>query len=214
MRKAALLLYETEIEAIYAAIEKSAEAGHDVPMPATWDAEGAQRFVHEVVMKGLDRRTPLSDEVDLFQNGIDSLKATYLRNSIAAVLRVAQGDRVARLPGDFVFAHPTVQSLSSAISQRIGGLEGAVQDQTSLRIRAMGHAVQRYTKDLPAHTPDASYPAPKDDEEVVVLTGSTGGLGSHLLAQLIEMRSVMRVYALNRDSAIPLAEFSSSIYDG
>ena len=37
--------------------------------------------------------------------------------------------------------------------------------------------------------------------DVVVLTGSTGGLGSTLLAQMVENPSVSRVYALNRKGA-------------
>ncbi|KAG9023400.1 hypothetical protein FRB95_013135 [Tulasnella sp. JGI-2019a] len=66
----------------------------------------------------------------------------------------------------------------------------------------MEDAIRRYTSDLAVHTPDESVSTPLEDEkEVVVLTGSTGDLGSHLLAQLIQMDSVVRVYALNRKSS-------------
>ncbi|KAJ7625825.1 male sterility protein-domain-containing protein [Roridomyces roridus] len=41
---------------------------------------------------------------------------------------------------------------------------------------------------------------------VVLLTGTTGALGSHLLAMLLSSASVRRVYALNREGSKPLAE--------
>ncbi len=37
--------------------------------------------------------------------------------------------------------------------------------------------------------------------EIVLVTGTTGRLGSHLLAQLLQRPDVVRVYALNRESS-------------
>jgi thioester reductase-like protein len=41
---------------------------------------------------------------------------------------------------------------------------------------------------------------------VVLLTGSTGGLGSHVLEILLSLPSVDRVYAFNRKSRVPVSE--------
>ena len=38
-------------------------------------------------------------------------------------------------------------------------------------------------------------------QEVVLVTGTTGRLGCHLLSQLLERPEVVRVYALNRESS-------------
>ncbi|KAI0312090.1 male sterility protein-domain-containing protein [Amylostereum chailletii] len=45
-----------------------------------------------------------------------------------------------------------------------------------------------------------------DDGDVVVLTGTTGRLGTYLLAQLLASRRVRKIYALNRENATPLRE--------
>lgn len=50
------------------------------------------------------------------------------------------------------------------------------------------------TQDFPAHQPSLPIPA----AETILLTGSTGGLGSYILAKLLEVPSVKRVFALNR----------------
>ena len=38
-------------------------------------------------------------------------------------------------------------------------------------------------------------------KEIILLTGSTGALGTSILAQLVELSSVGRIYALNRTDA-------------
>ena len=70
-------------------------------------------------------------------------------------------------------------------------------------MRAM---VSKYNTDFPVHRADASVKRPKGD--VVLVTGTTGSLGCHLLSQLVNNVEVERVYALNRPSRdqLPLRE--------
>ena len=61
--------------------------------------------------------------------------------------------------------------------------------------------ITKYTADLPTpivRTAGASVGLP-----VVLLTGSTGNIGSHILAYLLTDRRVGKVYALNRPSTDP-----------
>jgi len=51
------------------------------------------------------------------------------------------------------------------------------------------------------HAPDAGNPPSPLQRAVVLLTGSTGALGTQLLSHLLGRRSVARVYALNRRNA-------------
>jgi hypothetical protein len=45
-----------------------------------------------------------------------------------------------------------------------------------------------------------------DGKTVILLTGSTGGLGSHILEILLRLSSVERVYAFNRRGKRPVSE--------
>ncbi|KAG8877545.1 hypothetical protein FRB98_006665 [Tulasnella sp. 332] len=222
MRKKALALYEAEIDACYAAQEHSTGTAEEVPVPTIWNDEDTLTFMRRLVVKVMERSEPPSDEADLFQNGLDSLKATYLRNSIVAVLRSTHSDpRILRLAPDFIYAHPTIRSLALVISSIASASQDTessmatqdTDDTTRSHVEAMEAAIRKYTTGLPVHTPDeAAHPAPKDEQEVIVLTGSTGGLGSHLLSQLIRMDSVVKVYALNRRSrGTTLAERQTAV---
>jgi hypothetical protein len=58
-------------------------------------------------------------------------------------------------------------------------------------------AVARFSKNFPVHT--ASAPAPKT--ETILLTGSTGAVGSSALTQLVDDITVDKIYAINRRSS-------------
>jgi hypothetical protein len=66
-------------------------------------------------------------------------------------------------------------------------------------VRAM---IQEYSRNLSQVAP---VDTPRPQRQVVLITGSTHGLGSQLLASLVVDKKVERVYALNR----PLREHTS-----
>jgi thioester reductase-like protein len=54
--------------------------------------------------------------------------------------------------------------------------------------------VQKYSRDFPKHQPSVATP----DKDVVLVTGTTGGLGSGLLAELVASKDIIHVIAVNR----------------
>jgi hypothetical protein len=103
------------------------------------------------------------------------------------VARAAQA-----IDNNFAYTHPTLSDMSAAIMAAINPEEGTKVDDPTVAIRAM---IDRYSTDLPdvQHSNE-----PKPGRHVVLLTGSTRGLGSQLLATMLKEDQVERVYALNR----------------
>jgi len=66
-RQACLRIYETEIEAVYAAVENSSQT--ELTPPSEWNAQTTLEFVNTVVEKVMKRK--LGTEDDIFQNGCD-----------------------------------------------------------------------------------------------------------------------------------------------
>lgn len=60
----------------------------------------------------------------------------------------------------------------------------------------MWSLVKKYTETLAYH--NSSNKAIEPEQQVIVLTGATGALGAHILAQLASLPSVTKVYALVR----------------
>jgi len=61
--------------------------------------------------------------------------------------------------------------------------------------------IEKYSVGFGHSAKDASAAGHNHGPHVVVLTGSTGGLGSYLLASLIQRQDVAVVYAFNRPSS-------------
>lgn len=128
----------------------------------------------------------------------DSLSATFLRNRIIGALRASSDSAVnaaaQHVPQNFVFQHPTLASLAKAVSGLVRSDEFIVQSPSE-EIEAM---IKKYTTVLPAHAPEPNIVHVV--ERVVLLTGTTGNLGAHVLALLLKDERTKRVYALNRGS--------------
>ena len=67
-----------------------------------------------------------------------------------------------------------------------------------MRGRELQALVNKYTEGFPARSAHIGSAYPVLDGNVYLLTGTTGGLGSNMLARLLEAPLVARVYAFNR----------------
>ena len=100
---------------------------------------------------------------------------------------------------NFVYHHPTVSALgkfihdltSTGVSRR---LANAVKEMTDL--------ADKYTKNFLTHEPPGDV-VPGGD--VVLITGTTGAIGSNTLAELYESSSVARIIALARKAIVPVS---------
>ncbi|GJJ05918.1 putative secondary metabolism biosyntheticenzyme [Clathrus columnatus] len=203
LKKGVILnLYADKIDALYKDAEESVHA--EIPIPlgthpgGGWTEEESLVFVSKVIHtvlrldgKGLDGTD------DIFRFGCDSLQATYIRNTLLHALRqVAPLPNIRNLPSSFVYQSPTINALSQLIAQASRSeIHSPHIDTLERRTKRLENMIQRYTSNWPVHHPQKEY---VNDEEVILLTGSTGGLGSQLLAQLVEIPTVTKIYALNR----------------
>ena len=60
--------------------------------------------------------------------------------------------------------------------------------------------IKKYTSALPEHAPDTRDTSSR--ERVVLVTGTTGSLGAHVLALLLRDDQTKRIHALNRGSGL------------
>jgi Male sterility protein len=127
-----------------------------------------------------------------------SLQATYIRNTLLHALRqVAPPAKIQMVPSNAVYQYPTIRDLAQFACQvtRSANASGDIDTDEAKRQRLL-NLITKYTQDWPVHRPAKD--AINLTDETVLLTGSTGGLGSQLLAQLVAIPSVSRIYAFNR----------------
>ncbi|GJE92597.1 acetyl-CoA synthetase-like protein [Phanerochaete sordida] len=205
-RKAALLAYAEEIDRLYETVADSSDARGILP-PKSWKEADLVDWLSEHAMAVNGGRAP-PHTANLFEHGFDSLGATFFRNRVIAALR-GSGDThlvsiAAQISPNFVFEHPTIQDLASVLGALVDPSSGsrARLMQPSVKVEDIVALIAKYTAELP--TPENG---PTNvlavQRPVVLLTGSTGNIGSHILAYLLAEKNVAKVYALNRPSANP-----------
>lgn len=225
-RRAILENYNTEIDRVYADVEKSSQ----ISSPLEWSQGSLLNFVRGAVNDVL--KYPAKDHEDIFECGCDrfvivellrnpiwcllSLQATWIKHSIGRVLQ-EKGSSIASL--NFVYEHPTISALAKYVMARAQFQEPVTGPLDPASVLAS------YIKDFPVHTVGKEvtssfssssagsflYPYPwlitllgvqgqELSHDVVLITGTTGALGSASLAKLVALKSVAKIYALNRRS--------------
>ncbi|KAG8908187.1 hypothetical protein FRB99_008730 [Tulasnella sp. 403] len=190
-RKAVVQDYDAEIEALYTAIEESSMS--EIKAPEEWTETSTRDFVRTIVQKVLE--APCEDDEDMFSRyGADSLQVTWIRNAVLQALRSSKVV-VNTVPQNFVYNHPTISSLSRYVYRVAtpASADANLPSELDLKVEELTNMVSKYTSDI---RPTSSQKDPLSD--VIFLTGSTGALGTNILAQLLALPEVKRVYAFNR----------------
>ncbi|KZT58724.1 acetyl-CoA synthetase-like protein [Calocera cornea HHB12733] len=205
-RNALLNLFADEIDAIYTAAAEPTRAAWAVP-PTTWDDVAIHEFVVRVV-NGVMRtehgnlRT-IDENSDLFEQGCDSLQATYIRSAIANAVQQASTlggkNDIAKshVSQNLVFQHPTILGLASFV---VAAIRGKSEDTAGIP-EAIAKQMLQMAADYSQNLASSRSLPTLSNGGVVLLTGSTGALGTYILQQLLRDPAVSHVYALNRTSA-------------
>ncbi|THU93668.1 acetyl-CoA synthetase-like protein [Dendrothele bispora CBS 962.96] len=207
-RRPANELYEDNIERIYKAVQEGSFNLDWAKPPQSWDAEGIHTFVEQVIEGtiGAALGRKVDPEMDLFMQGCDSLQAVYIRQAIVTALRQCAPrtecghslDFSSKISNNFVYEHPTRRAIEEFLLSIVRD-EDIEDTKRERKIAAMRAMVEKYTSDWPVRSTVSIYDY-RPAREVVLITGTTGTLGTYLLGSLLEDSRFVRVYALNRGS--------------
>ncbi|CAE7151175.1 unnamed protein product [Rhizoctonia solani] len=205
-RSAALKLYAPDIEEMYTNLEREVDADSsslvEVQSLETWSRlEVVSDWISGRIKRIIGR--DISMTADMFQQGMDSLTAMMLLRDLRITLHASQDSNLqmcARtLNQTVIFDNPTVQQLASFLVQRIAH-PSVTGNQTLTTLETIHTMIQKYDSGWSDATDSRCSRRPVALKERVVVTGTTGGLGSHILAQLLVNDKVERVWVLNRNS--------------
>ncbi|TEB21758.1 acetyl-CoA synthetase-like protein [Coprinellus micaceus] len=198
-RQVVIDLYEKEINALYTATSDAHTA--NPPTTNLGALESCTQIARGIVKQALGASgARLGDADDIFQSGCDSLQAIWIRNELTAIL-VRSGEdtpAIKSAAANFVYAHPTIASLATYMhGQYTRSLSSGSPKEDDAALAAMHALVSKYSESFRYHRPSAYEPL----KECVLLTGSTGALGSYLLESLLLKPEISRIYAINRNHA-------------
>ncbi|KAI0147409.1 putative NRPS-like enzyme [Xylariaceae sp. FL1272] len=179
-RAASVAQYAAEIDRLYENAELALEDEAGLVDPT--DVEAIAGFIRDTV-KSLTGWQGVDESIDFFAHGMDSLQALQLTRALRRGLHRP----------DFalstVYKNSTVSQLKAAILTRDEGADDADMMASLLSTyRGLIHQMEK-PRQLDSARPDVVD---------VVLTGSTGGLGTYMLRSLLDRPGIGHVYCLNR----------------
>lgn len=130
---------------------------------------------------------------DLFELGLDSLQVTVISKETNEYLATLGQPRA--MEPRFVYSHPSIDSLVNLVTALAQGQEASQKSSPDSTEEEMRNLYDVLTFDLPL--PRRRVVSDKR-RQVVLLTGSTGSLGSYVLDQLMTEPRVSHIYCLNR----------------
>ena len=119
-------------------------------------------------------------------------------------LRSTSSLSVHEIPLHFVYSYPTVSELCAFLGGLLSGKTIDRTAQLASQPAQMKALVNKFCSQFPKpqwQKSEELHMKASATGEVVIITGTTGGLGSHVLSQLLRDNGVSRVYVLNRQEA-------------
>lgn len=192
-------LYETEIQKLY----EEATNGNAVSLlfsrlepPDFSDRRKIEDWL-KVLFEEMTRMEHTSADTDFFEIGTDSLQVIRMARELKIYATRAGIDPsvTALLEPRAFYSHPTISGLANFIAGKTSSNDHLAADDES---RATAEEMlESFARTLPKSDGDLSkYPI--TDQMTVVLTGSTGSLGSYLLDVLYRDQRVRSIICLNR----------------
>lgn len=164
-----------------------------------------EQYIHDLVVRVAEKQK-LTCEQDLFEAGVNSLQSVRIRN-------IMNGELGLDLPTNIVYEEPSISSLTSYVRRvRAGEAADAIDNHLLMK-----QLVERYkyTKSQGrAETFNHKVNGVDATGEVVLLTGATGGLASHLLKLFSTMQAkIKKVICLIRSlkDADPLTRVQEAL---
>ncbi|KDQ12505.1 hypothetical protein BOTBODRAFT_176443 [Botryobasidium botryosum FD-172 SS1] len=191
-RAETVLVFKDKIDAVY----EQADMANASPLPLG-NAEELRAALRTAVHDSFTLPRDITDDADFFENGMDSLQATILRRRLVASASLTQTPQPLSIPLDFVYRFPTVALLYDALLSLINN-GGEITETRSERLHRVA---AEYAAKIAALGPTSRANGHANGHArptVVLLTGSTGGLGTAVLANLVSAPEVSKVICLNR----------------
>jgi nucleoside-diphosphate-sugar epimerase len=199
MRREVYRIFEAEIAKVYKDLEKLVTDDSITPLRM----DHIKQDLKDLIKNNLNWNVPNKDwtfDDDLFELGMDSLQALRLRRLLLSALsKTNKASWTEIISRDFIYQYPSINEMAGALTNF-----EAPNGYTNSHIDGHVNGDRRYGEDQIETLQELySIPTPDRDQHsgkgwVVLLTGSTGSLGTHLLAHLVTVPSIVRVICLNR----------------
>ncbi|KXG45463.1 Male sterility, NAD-binding [Penicillium griseofulvum] len=195
-RNKTLEQYKTEIDDLYRSMDPSNAKGlNELTLDMTSQdllASDLTRLVERI----LANDSELDQQRNVFAAGLDSGQTQILASVVGKALVRQTGQLERAITVDTVYRNPTPQKLAEFVIGSQNPLGDDSQEASEFQ-----KVLQRYSKEIPNSPAKRESSVSTDRGVHVLLTGTTGFVGSHTLRSLLRRQEVSQITCLNRSGA-------------
>ncbi|KAL3417973.1 thioester reductase domain-containing protein [Phlyctema vagabunda] len=203
--------YERDFKKLYAAADNFDEEdeGEATPKVDFSDRENIRSWLGELAAE-VAALPDLKGEESFFEAGMDSLHVIRFVRELKIQAKLVGGESLkpATISAAIIYSHPSLDQLATFLFKKADlgpkGIDSAYQsdaedEDAGVSTKEMEALLDKYVQTLPII--DHSRPHAHAERQTVLLTGSTGSLGSYLLDQLNRDPNVEHIICLDRNDA-------------
>lgn len=142
----------------------------------------------------------LTDDTDIFISGVDSLQVLALLRLLRQSIRAENKASTGYLTPALIYGNPTVNLLSRKLHNIFSTENHDSLKDSPTNGQAAQELFEKYSYNLPVAIGPKNSAGTANGKDVIILTGSSGSLGSYLLDQLCQLQSVGEIWCINRSA--------------
>lgn len=204
VRKLTQDAYQEDIDRLYTNLgrdQRLVTIGLKAKQKTIYEDADVVAFLRQALAVSFPLASTITEDEDFFAYGLDSIQVLEIVSTLKHNLKTLASGSVAWIAPRIIFQHSTLATLSKVLGEFLNEGTTPAEDSPENRARTLNDAVARYTKDLP--TASADQPGAdiqKRSGRTIAIIGSTGYLGTHLVATLLTGTDISHIYCLNRGS--------------
>lgn len=210
--------YQEDIDRLYKGSgreQRLITIGLKAKQKTVYEDADVMAFLRQVLAVSFPPASTIAEEEDFFAHGLDSIQTMEITATLKHNLRSLTSNSLAWIIPRIIYQNSTLARLSKVLALFLNDGIASEAESQEKRARTLDDTVARYTKDLPTESaPQPVAGSQKESLRNIAIIGSTGYIGSHLVATLLKNSDINQIYCLNRGSAEPAREKTLSKLDG
>ncbi|GAA87321.1 NRPS-like enzyme [Aspergillus luchuensis] len=194
-RAGTLALYTADLDALYADADRLSKDDNDQAGPGrVEDPKITQEYIRQSILDitGWKPDQLATGTENFFHLGLDSLQA------ITATRVFRRGLDLADFSPNLIYLHPSVTELTDAVLRIQQDQTASSEATKTVQLQQRDQLLREFSAQLSTDRTTSSSNASRPNTHTVILTGSTGNLGTYLLDALLKTPGVSHVHCLNR----------------
>ncbi|KAI1298346.1 hypothetical protein F5Y03DRAFT_269448 [Xylaria venustula] len=193
--------YAEAIDQLYAVAEESLLIS-GLPSLDSTDSQSIIPLLRTIFSQTLhDTDAFIDPNDDLFLYGLDSLSISVAIARLKASLRThgISDEKLQPIKSQLIYKGPTLERMAAAISNILADTGITKETDALANQKVLDQILETYEQKLQTDiNGDPKNFHGTAEEHTVILTGSTGSVGSYILGSLLNRKDVKRIFCLNR----------------